>query len=506
MKKLFSLFVILLPHYLFSQNYKVVSDVLPSFYQADNGYYYSNTTMAFAIDTFTVHGSDTLFLTFTALRDSSDWFMDVCLDSLAGSVMGRRLLQQNDRTVLFNAWGDSIFVYQNTVVGDRWNYYKYGDGSNLEAEHVESRKQEVVGVFDSVKVFELVHKNIDGGVIEDEINGLQVQLSKQFGFIETFDNYLFPKDTSKRVLIGCENPRLGAQNINAHSIFDFEVGDEFHLYNEDLYWYFDITDTAYNIDHGKKKWTIRNVMQRINYDDSVTYEFYDCSRVFDYLNRECDTIYQTETVFETIVFDSILPGILDAYTYQYIDNEAYGGDLYFEIIQGMSTMLMRQVKGITSDSYMKYDSCILRSLFDPCCLTDEFVDGCGGPYFKWSNWFDRTTENKLLYFNKNGKKGGVPVAEDCEDLSTLVSENSNIDASISVFPNPFTSELKIQTKNIDTRILRVKLINIQGYTLQLTESSYDHIILNTSSLDSGLYLLEIHLVNGIVVRKKVVKK
>jgi len=323
MKKLFLLLAILLPHFIFSQNYKVVSDALPAYYQSDNGFYFSNATLAFAIDSFTVEGTDTLFTTFTALRDSSDWFMDVCIDSLAGSVMGRKLLQQNDRTVLFNGWGDSIFVYQNTVVGDSWKYFNYGNGFYLEAEHIESLEQEVLGIPDSVKVFELVHKDINGVVVEDEINGLQIKLSKQFGFLETFDNYLFPNFQSKCVLVGCENPRLGVQNLDAFSIFNFEVGDEFHIYTEDLYWYFDITDTTYTIDHGQKKWVIRYVTQRTNYDDSVTYEYSECSRIFDYLNSEFDTIYNTETVFETIVYDSILPYILDAYTFQYIENEAF---------------------------------------------------------------------------------------------------------------------------------------------------------------------------------------
>jgi len=154
---------------------------------------------------------------------------------------------------------------------------------------------------------------------------------------------------------------------------------------------------------------------------------------------------------------------------------------------------------------MKYDSCIIRSLFDPCCFTEEFVNGCGGPYFNWSNWFDRTTENKLLYFNKNGEKGGEPIAADCEDLLTNLSDVKLIEKNVSVFPNPFTHELTIKSEEVDNLIKEIKLMDISGNTLRNTKVMDTQFSIKTHQLSVGIYVLEISLESGKVLRKKVVK-
>ena len=115
MKKLPLLLTILLPLIVVSQNYKVVSDVLPAYYNSDYGYNSANIK-TFAIDSVSARESDTLFYTFKAILDLGDSGWGECVDSSAGSIMGKKLLQQFDRTVLFNYSEDSIFICQNTDV------------------------------------------------------------------------------------------------------------------------------------------------------------------------------------------------------------------------------------------------------------------------------------------------------------------------------------------------------------------------------------------------------
>ena len=64
MKKLSLLIFILLPLFVVSQNYKVVSDVLPAYYNSDYGNNNYANIKTFAIDSVAAEESDTLFFFF----------------------------------------------------------------------------------------------------------------------------------------------------------------------------------------------------------------------------------------------------------------------------------------------------------------------------------------------------------------------------------------------------------------------------------------------------------
>ena len=493
MKKYFFSLALVIPLCVFSQNYKVVSNILPAFYSSElDG---NNTgTQAFAIESQSIVGTDIMYSTFKTMRsdpEELDW--GACVDSSGGAVMGKKLVQQNNRTILFNQNGDSIFVYQKTSIGNSWNYFKYNNGHFIEAIHNQTNYIDILGTFDSVKVFVLMHNDIEGNVVEDEINGAEIHLSKNFGLIKTFDNYMFPFQLIECSLIGYENAEVGVKNLNAQGVYDYQIGDEFHFYRENLHWYFDDTDTLYKIDYGQERWAIRYVTHSTNYQDSVTYEYVECSRIYEYSNDKYDTLYLTETVTETIIFNSVLPGILDAYTNQKIENVEFGGGLYYEILQNQTPMYnFRPKKMIVDDAYMNNDSCVGRSIFDPCCYSESYIAGCGGPYYYWSDWFGTTIERKLLYFNKNGEIWGEPLAQDCQDLLSNVDERPRLINSISVYPNPFTGQLNIKSEDNRSRIKEVELM----------ESNYT---MRTKHLSNGIYILEIKMENGNVVRKKVIK-
>ena len=154
---------------------------------------------------------------------------------------------------------------------------------------------------------------------------------------------------------------------------------------------------------------------------------------------------------------------------------------------------------------MDYDSCVVRSLFDPCCYTETYIDGCGGPYFTWSDWFGTTIECDLLYFNKKGDVWGEPIANDCEDLLSDVTENPRLNNSILVYPNPFSAKINIESEDNRFRIKEIKLLDIHAnliIKIELLESNYT---ISPKVLSNGVYILEIQMENGNVIRKKVIK-
>ncbi len=112
-----------------------------------------------------------------------------------------------------------------------------------------------------------------------------------------------------------------------------------------------------------------------------------------------------------------------------------------------------------------------------------------------------------LYYRLNqidfdGKSTLSPVKE--------VSINDAIGNDISIYPNPFTSELNIETVNTENTISTVQIIDISGRVLiSQTEAVTIGLgtikLSNTSNLAAGIYLVKIST-NGVVKTMKIVKQ
>ena len=163
-----------------AQNYRVVTDNVPAYYQSESVYGRAAGIKAFVI-TFSIPGQDTMFVTYKTIRDTTEPGWETCLDANAGSIMGRKILQQTGRTVLFNFRNDSIYLLNNTNPGDSWIYYSFPNGGYIEAWHQQTKFVDVLGSEDSVKVFTLLRKNSDGNVVDDEINERTILLSQNHG-------------------------------------------------------------------------------------------------------------------------------------------------------------------------------------------------------------------------------------------------------------------------------------------------------------------------------------
>jgi len=489
---------------LSAQQYYVVHHNLPAFYES-TPYFQGIVYKAFAVDSVISVGTDSLFYTFETIRDTAEqpgW--GVCVDSQGGSIMGRKILRQSDRTVLFNNLGDSVFIDRNTVPGESWHYYNYPDGDYIEAFHKETVFINVLGVSDSVKVFSLSRKDSEGNLVEDDINDKEFRLSAYHGLTQTFDNYLFPKVIMEQYLAGYSGALPGVKNLDAREAFDFDVGDEFHFKYEDTFWVYDYGDSTYKILSGDIGSKIRIVLGRTDYEDSVTYKYSECEKVKRYSDFVPETIYRSDTTNETIVYDSIRPGLLDAFPDQKIESE-YGGTYnkigFWKPVQYKGF----PIKLIVDDAYMDNDSCVVQSTFDPCCYSEMYIKACGGPYFSWADWTGNVDKNDLVYFNKNGVEWGEPVARDCEDLLSDINEKPVRQINIPVYPNPFANELFIENQSNDRRIVQIKLFGINGRLLKNIALHENHYRLNTVGLNRGFYILEIQLEGGTVLRKKLVK-
>jgi hypothetical protein len=505
MKKLIVILCVAIGFSTHSQNYRVVNTHLPSNYRTANGYEYAEYEF-FAIDSVSAIGADTLFFTFATIRDTMEPSWHICLDSTGGSLMGRKILQQSNRAVFFNYRQDSIFIRTNSIQGEAWRYYTYDNGDYIEAMHDTTQSMEFLGINDQVKVIGFVRKDADGNEMDDVINEKNILLSKHYGLIQTFDNYMFPDEGFDYVLSGFNNPVTGLINLDAKGVYDFNIDDEFHFEYQDTFSAYDYEDSVVKIVSGIVGRKIRYVIDRVDYDDSVRYTYSECAKNIHYFEGYPDTNYVTETVSETIIFDSIRPGVLNAYPGQKIQNDAWEIKTYYDIgYYHNSRYNFLPQKVIIDDVFFKLDTCIEYSIFDPCCYSEYYIKSCGGPYFYWNDWGGQTDKNSLVYFNKSGNEWGEPVARDCEDLLSAIEEKPTEKTALIISPNPFSDYLFVSLEGKDQKIVFANLFDIEGVFLnriQVLDFSFQ---LDTSVIPDGIYILEVQLEDGTTVRKKVIK-
>lgn len=113
----------------------------------------------------------------------------------------------------------------------------------------------------------------------------------------------------------------------------------------------------------------------------------------------------------------------------------------------------------------------------------------------------KVQESAHLYTNPSNQLGyGVPdyskVSDEILSTNDIIAKSS----SPKVYPNPFTTEIKIEHKNI---VKQVEIFNLVGQTV--VQSSFSNII-KTGHLKSGVYIIKITDDKGNSFTDKIIKK
>ena len=88
-----------------------------------------------------------------------------------------------------------------------------------------------------------------------------------------------------------------------------------------------------------------------------------------------------------------------------------------------------------------------------------------------------------------------------------INDNYSDKEDISVYPNPSSDRITVETKNVDFyKNSSVTILNIQGQQLIQQSLNNNKAVLDVSSLSNGIYFLKINSESGNVVRKFVKEK
>lgn len=98
-----------------------------------------------------------------------------------------------------------------------------------------------------------------------------------------------------------------------------------------------------------------------------------------------------------------------------------------------------------------------------------------------------------------------PIQESCNTIVLNVEDKANSSGFLSVYPNPITTELFIETTNNQVNLIAYKLYNLTGSLILSSESiSDDTHSIDVSMVPSGVYFLAVNLDNSETIVKRIV--
>lgn len=131
-------------------------------------------------------------------------------------------------------------------------------------------------------------------------------------------------------------------------------------------------------------------------------------------------------------------------------------------------------------------------IFEDWVVTEEFIDGCGGPY-DVTHWYGddegyiTSHRLRLLYFKKGLEEWGEP------HFVTGI-ENHNFNNHLKVYPNPASDQLVLDLANQNNSSCSGIIYSITGKRIkEFSFSSIENNQLNISDLSEGLYIIRMNI-------------
>lgn len=469
----------LLPYTGIAQNYQCLQSGVKHYFTNSDGY-----LRGIRIDSVKSYADSAVFYPYHTSRGR--YYIS---DTLGGSWLGKRVLQLNDGTFLFdNIWNDTAIIKTQAHTGDKWNLYDDTTTFYYEAEVVAEDTMTVIGSVDSVKKILITARDPSGIVATDPVNGFQIVLSKNNGFVQVFDLYTFPYHAPDSLY------KVGAVD----NFLDLIGGPS-------------LAKSVFSL--APFKWPTKTELYNWNVGDA--YEIQYCLSARAYLDCPYPSHFDYDSIVSKVVFpDSIqyttvgwtlrqvypLPSPLPDKFYPY---EYSGASKTFTVpnIPLFDTSLFPEQYGQdTTYYYYPYDTtfCITGEKY----YTARLVRWEGsGPFYAYKKDINLVYEyidpptgisygKKLIYYNHSGISCGGHVGP--EILSA--KDVTNKPHSISLSPNPASD---IITLTAPEKISQLAITDIVGQVIFKSNYQTDKVQLDISRFAPGMYIAKINGVEAL---------
>ncbi len=520
MKKLLFLTVLCAPILCFAQDWKSVRE-------NDTTYYDAGDLKVIWIDSSKSLAVDSVFYFYPSVRANPK---DTCLNIKSGPTWLGKLFYRNSRGIetYFNYWDDSIKLNTKANLNSSWLMHRSGIGNEFVATVTNMDTMTIDNNLDSIKEITLaVFDNNNAPLNTHYYNGKKMVLSKNHGFIQCLEWYIFPDD------VPCLSPQVFRNNHAIHkrlpkNFNEQEIGidirhnirfiktgnarlyrDEAHhsvntpfrktyLYDSIIFAQV-LSPTQMYIQSYKAR--VDHFPQYNNPPNYVmTYSRWDTTYSY-YLNYSFPNIY-------TRVKDSIFPEV--AYrpaNYSYFNNVPHINYPHYRVDTPPNSCFNYKLIIELSTGSQYIDTSM------PCRLSLGSLSGGKSERFEYllphersshryneTDLVNPTTYSYSPFVLQYLKMDGCSYGEYIKILALSSSDITKV-SKVDIYPNPAKNRIYFKmSENI--RVLNAELFSLQGKRLSVCKNCNE---LNTANVADGFYILSIKTDQGIFREKIIIQ-
>ena len=408
-----------------------------------------------------------------------------CFSISSGSWISKYIaLNEAGNTIFVTSNNEQILIKNKAELNEIWSVFE-NENIKLKGQITSIELKSVLGIEDSVKIITFSTYDTDNVPINHSLNQASIEISKHFGLLKTISFYDFNSTKFNQYfdefnLIGINEPQLGFQNINLmEQYYDFQVGDELHIWKE-------YTPILYDTSVVIEKIIFRYI-SRMDYEDSIVYSY----------ERKINNNIPKDTLLQVINKDVFL--------FDTEPNEPYFDGVAFNKIVINNSLVPKMYSSMYPVYWETSSSCYRTLNVDGNCLAGyeyypAYYVGLGGSYWECCYSLGNKTCYDLVYYKKGNTEVGTPF-----DFESSVPEYEK-NTPFSVYPNPTSNYITIKsTSNENLYNNVVEIYDIQGRK-QLTKQFHNSDIVDISFLNAGCYVIKLISENKNVNYLKLIKQ
>jgi len=506
MKYLFFLTLLLQLENVFSQSYSCIPSEHKTYYTNPRGY-----LRGMRIDSVKYNNGDTLYYPFrTARLDHCTW--GPIADTSGGSWWGKTLIQTpSGSTRIPNRWGDTITIRNNALLNDTWIFYHDTTAVYYEAQVIAWDTMTFLGLTDSVKRIRITAKNGASTIPSNPLNGLELLISKQYGWIQAIDCYLFPYHVPGDTLwsnwsfdcyfveanrgspIMNDNSSLDFKRVTyippvSDEVYNFEIGDAFWLYET-----MDLSGSSFRTTETKTLITGKAIS-----DTLITY-------TLDYWSKSKG--HSPPTAYEYYSgtkSQSYTRGRILADTIK-MPEEWYDGHYYYYLPEDSSYCYRSPVYSITIDRIFG-NGYYLGNAVEPSFPAVSYKIGLG---MRSSTTGGSAMLNppQSRYSLEGAQKGGSSPCDPGNGPVSVTQHEGAGKSELQLYPNPADDRLEVTIRNapVNSRF-KLELYNSCGTMVFKKDYTAGSCVLRLGDLPTGLYIIKIYTEQGTANSKLIIRR
>lgn len=440
----------------------------------------------------------TVFCQFCTIGTTDEY--QECYSNQHPSWIGSKItVYDNGDHYFYNVAGDSILIRTSGIAGDEWISYEFGNGDYVRGKIVSVEYTNFLGQADSVKVIKFNAFNSAGNPVSSTVNGMEIKVSKSWGMVQALNFKLFPdlydypfyEYIHEYILVGMGEPETGIQNLTLQDIYDFDVGDEFHIHEYSISWlqeqfyYYEIHRVL------NKQWMT---------DTIVVYDMGRCIRR-QYLGNNGSLVLIEDTLAVSINIQAHEDPGINEVPDKALHGDSGWGDEYHWYAQHNHPETGKIGKTFLGGYfYDEWQDCIVPLIdYD---FSNYYLDGLGGPYWYYGS-FGSENYRGLVYYKKGEDEWGEPY--DCDSLMVgIIQSKQQKDMNIKVYPNPMVYSSRPELDYSSGQVYTYRLFDLMGHEVQKGTFSKEEPVLFRGKMKRGMYLLQILQQGNLLDSRKLI--